>query len=65
MHKMKKFKVEFLLYHESFNGYDLCDGWTTHMVEARTQDSAVKKARKLVSKSYEIRSTVVVRLYGD
>lgn len=64
MRKMSKYKVEFLLYHESFNGYELCDGWRTYEVEARTQESAIKKARKLVNKAYTIRNTVVARVYG-
>ena len=56
---MKKWKVEFLLYHESYNGYDLCDGWETYHVEARNSDSAIKKARKLVESCYSIRNASV------
>lgn len=49
---MEKFKVSFLTYHESYNGYDHSDGWSDYMVEARNRDSAINKAKKLWSKDF-------------
>jgi hypothetical protein len=56
---VKKWEVKFLLYHESYNGYDHCDGWESYNVEARNWESATKKARKLVRSCYSIRNTCV------
>lgn len=47
---MKTFDVTLTLYHESYNGYDLCDGKETYTVQARNPESAIKKARKLKPK---------------
>jgi hypothetical protein len=49
---MKKYNVSFKTYHESYNGYDLCDGWTTYLVEARNSRSAINKAKKLWRKDF-------------
>jgi hypothetical protein len=50
---MKTYKISFLVYHESYNGYDHCDGWSSeYVVEARNSDSATKKAEKLWRKAY-------------
>jgi hypothetical protein len=50
---MKAYKVSFLTYHESYNGYDLCDGWSReYEVDAAHGVSAISKARKLWSKDY-------------
>lgn len=49
---MKRFIVKFLTYHESYNGYDLSDGWSEYKVEARNGESAVKKAKKLWAKDF-------------
>jgi hypothetical protein len=49
---MKNWTVKFLTYHESYNGYDLCDGWSEYYVSAKTEKSAENKAKKLWKKSY-------------
>lgn len=63
---MKKFKVQFLTYHESYNGYDHSDGWQEYIVEARNGDSAEKKAMKLWKKdfhsAYWIRNTIITKV---
>ena len=58
---MKNFNVSFLLYHESYNGYNHCDGWSDFKVQARGELSAIKKAKKLVRSCYDIRQTQVNR----
>ena len=59
MARSKKFVVKLLLYHESYNGYDLCDGWETYEVKAINSASAVKKANKLKPKHCWSRNTTV------
>jgi len=59
---MKTFEVKHLLYHESFNGYDLCDGWETHIIEARNEKSAKKKAAKLKPWGYWIQNTTIAEI---
>lgn len=49
---MKKFKVKFLVKHESYNGYDHSDGWHEYTVDARNLASAEKKAKKLWRKDF-------------
>ena len=49
---MKSYNISFLIYHESYNGYDLCDGWCEYNVEAAHEKSAINKAKKLWSKDY-------------
>ena len=60
---MKKWIVKFLTYHESYNGYELSDGWSEYIVEARNVASAKKKAAKLWKKdfhsAYAIRTTTI------
>jgi len=45
---MRKFKVTFTLYHESFGGYDHCDGEWDCIVEARGEKSAINAAIKKI-----------------
>lgn len=49
---MKTWSIKFQTYHESYNGYDLNDGWKEYEVEARTGLSAINKAKKLWKKEY-------------
>lgn len=49
---MKDWIVKFKTYHESFKGYDLCDGWSEYKVSARDSASAENKARKLWKKQF-------------
>lgn len=50
---MKTWIVKFKTYHESFKGYDLCDGWSEFRVSARNSKSAENKAKKLWKKKFQ------------
>lgn len=52
MQGMKDFLVKFETYHETYNGYDHCDGWSEYRVSARNSKSAVNKAKKLWKGEY-------------
>jgi hypothetical protein len=52
---MKDWIVKFKTYHESFKGYDLCDGWSEYKVFAKDSTSAENKARKLWKKQFPAR----------
>jgi len=49
---MKTYKISFLTKHESYNGYALSDGWSSYIVEARTEKSAMNKAKEQWDKKY-------------
>lgn len=49
---MKKFKVKFLVKHESYNGYEHSDGWHEYIVDARNPASAEKKQRSCGAKTF-------------
>jgi hypothetical protein len=50
MKRMKKYKIRFNTYHESFSGSDHCDGEESIEVEACNYESAEKKAKKIINK---------------
>ncbi len=56
---MKNWKVQLLLYHESYNGHDLCDGWVTYHLQAANAKSALKKAMKNISGPQWVRNSCV------
>jgi len=47
---MRKYNITFEMFHESFRGYDHRDGPKVVSVEARNQDSAIKKAKREIDK---------------
>ena len=55
MKRMKKFRVDFTLNHESFGGYDHCDGVKSFEVEAASSRSAKNKAEFLLKKQGGLR----------
>ncbi len=62
---MKNYEVKALLYHESFNGYEHCDGWNKYYIIAKNEKSALNKVQKLVQKNspgHWIRNSSVIEI---